>query len=171
MISSISAGWPKMCTGRMALVFEVIFLRMLAGSRQKLSGRMSANTGVAPTISMVSAEAKNVNGVVMTSSPGPMPSARSDKYNESVPLATPMACFTPTYPANSFSNACMCGPSTKLPRLPVSRIAASHSASNCLYCAVRSRNGTGMGLVTACIGKSSPSPAKRRAAPPARRGH
>ena len=114
---------------------------------------------------------ENVNGVVMTSSPGPIPSARSDKYNESVPLATPMACFTPTYSAHSFSNACVCGPRTKLPRLPVSRIAASHSASNCLYCAVRSRNGTGMGLVTACIGKSSPSPAKRRATPPAQRGH
>ena len=99
---------------------------MLAGSRQKLSGRMSANTGVAPAISIVSAEAKNVNGVVMTSSPGPTPSARSDRYRESVPLATPMACFTPTYSASSFSNACVFGPRTKLPRLPVSRMAASH---------------------------------------------
>ena len=31
-IAAISAGWPKMCTGRIAFVFGVIFASIFAGS-------------------------------------------------------------------------------------------------------------------------------------------
>ena len=59
-------------------------------------GSMSANTGVAPTIAIASALATNVNGVVMTSSPGPMSRARSAKCRASVPELTPTAWPQPT---------------------------------------------------------------------------
>ena len=43
-----------------------------AGSICMVTGSMSANTGVAPTCSITWADAQKVNGVVITSSPGPM---------------------------------------------------------------------------------------------------
>lgn len=79
----------------MALVRAPIPARTVAGPRQKPLARMSANIGVAPAMSIASAEAKKLNGVVMTSSPLPTPSARSERNSESVPLATPIACLTP----------------------------------------------------------------------------
>ena len=57
----------------------------------KVTGSMSTNTGVAPTLWIVPAVAKKVNGVVMTSSPRPMSSARSASSRASVPLAQPTA--------------------------------------------------------------------------------
>ncbi len=57
---------------------------------------MSTKTGLAPISAIISAVAKNVNGTVMTSSPGPMSSAISAMSRASVPLATPMQCFAPT---------------------------------------------------------------------------
>ena len=56
-------------------------------------GSMSTNTGLAPTLWIVPAVAKNVNGVVMTSSPWPQSSARSASSSASVPLAQPTAYF------------------------------------------------------------------------------
>ena len=56
---------------------------------------MSTKTGSAPTELIDSAVAKKVNGVVITSSLGPTPSARSARTSASVPELTPMACFTP----------------------------------------------------------------------------
>ena len=46
---SIAAGWPYRCTGMIAAVRGVIAAATAAGSRQKLSGSMSAKTGSAPT--------------------------------------------------------------------------------------------------------------------------
>ena len=51
------------------------------------------------------AEAMNVRGVTMTSSPGPIPAALSAKSSASVPLASAMPCGAPQYSANSASNA------------------------------------------------------------------
>jgi hypothetical protein len=62
-----------------------------AGSMFQVSGLISANTGVAPALRIADAVAKNVNGVVSTASPGPMPSARSESQRASVPLDTPTA--------------------------------------------------------------------------------
>jgi hypothetical protein len=84
-----------MCTGISPRVRGVMRAATLAGSRLKLSGSMSANTGVAPTMEIASAEAKKVNGVVITSSPGPMSSARNASTSASVPLATPVAWSAP----------------------------------------------------------------------------
>jgi hypothetical protein len=46
------------------------------GSMLNVFGSMSTKTGVAPTLWIVPAVAKNVNGVVITSCPRPMSSAR-----------------------------------------------------------------------------------------------
>ncbi len=56
---------------------------------------MSTNTGRAPMSAIISAVAKNVNGAVITSSPGLMSRARSAISSASVPLATAMQCFVP----------------------------------------------------------------------------
>ena len=54
---------------------------------------MSTKTGLAPTLWIVPAVAKKVNGVVMTSSPGPQSSALSARRSASVPFAQPTAYF------------------------------------------------------------------------------
>src|ERR1039457_6083277 len=59
---------------------------------------------------MVAAEATKVNGVVITSSPGPIPAASNARCNALVPEFTPTASAAPQYPANSFSNAATSGP-------------------------------------------------------------
>ena len=91
----MSAAWPNRCTGRMALVRGPTARSTSSGRRAKVSGSMSTKTGVAPTASIDSEVAKNVNGEVTTSSPGPTPRARSAITSASVPELTPTACFTP----------------------------------------------------------------------------
>ena len=49
-------------------------------------------------------KATKVNGVVITSSPAPIPKDFNAITNASVPFPTDIACLTPTYSANSFSN-------------------------------------------------------------------
>ena len=71
---------------------------------------MSANTGVAPARQMTSTVATNVNGVVMTSSPGPMPSARSASSRASVPELTPRPYFAPQSAAICFSSSATLSP-------------------------------------------------------------
>ena len=53
----MSAGWPKMWTGRSARVAGPIRASAASGSRQYVTGSMSANTGVAPTRAIASAVA------------------------------------------------------------------------------------------------------------------
>ena len=53
---------------------------------------MSANTGRAPAIITASAEYAAESGGVITSSPGPMSSARRINVIASVPVPTPTAC-------------------------------------------------------------------------------
>ena len=79
----------------MARVRGVIAASSLLTSILKSSGETSTNTGLAPTKRMASAELIQVKGTVTTSSPGPMPSARSAISRLSVPLATVIACRTP----------------------------------------------------------------------------
>ena len=57
---------------------------------------MSARTGVAPARRMALTEAKKLNGVVMTASPGPMPAAARASQRASVPEEQPMAWATPS---------------------------------------------------------------------------
>ena len=79
----------------MALVFGVMAASIFAGSMHLVFGSQSTNTAVAPAIQIASAVAKKVFGCVMTSSPGPMPSAMSASQIASVPFPMPMACFMP----------------------------------------------------------------------------
>ncbi len=55
------------------------------------AGSMSANTGRAPTMAIARAVNTADSDVVMTSSPGPMPSARNVSEMASVPEPTPTA--------------------------------------------------------------------------------
>ena len=71
----------------MALVLSVMAASILVGSMLHVVGSMSTKTGLAPTIQIASAVAKKVLATVMTSSPGPMPSAMKDSQSASVPIA------------------------------------------------------------------------------------
>ena len=75
----MSAACPYRCTGRIARVRGPIARATCSGSIVSRDGSMSANTGRAPTIITASAVYAADNGVVMTSSPGPMPSRPQDE--------------------------------------------------------------------------------------------
>ena len=66
---------------------------------------MSTNTGWAPAITIVDAEATKENADVITSSPGPTPTAVSARSSASVPELRPMPCRTPASAASSVSSA------------------------------------------------------------------
>ena len=58
-----------------------------------VSSRTSANTGVAPQWTITFAVAGHVIEVVITSSPGPTPSATSDRCRAAVHEETASTCF------------------------------------------------------------------------------
>src|SRR5215510_4252033 len=60
-------------------------------------------------------EATKLNDVVMTSSSGPIPNARTARCRAEVPLFTAIAYFDPTYAANFFSNRATHGPKLSWP--------------------------------------------------------
>ena len=104
MIGSMSQGMPPRWTQMTALVRSVITARMVSAVMFWLSGSTSANTGTAPAVTIEDAEARKVRGVVMTSSPGPMPSAFSATSRATVPLASATAWVVPAHSAKRFSN-------------------------------------------------------------------
>ena len=71
------AGLPKVSTATMPLVRGVMASSTCEGSMLSVTGSISTNTGLAPAMRMQFALATNEKGVVMTSSPGPMLSARN----------------------------------------------------------------------------------------------
>ncbi len=89
----MSAGWPYRCTGMIALVRGVIAASTAVGSIVKVlrvdvdEHRRRARCSRSPTT-----VATNVNGTVMTSSPGPTPAASSARCSALVPVLTPMPC-------------------------------------------------------------------------------
>src|SRR5438105_3091701 len=87
----------------MARVRGVMAASTAAGSILNVSGSMSTNTGVPPALWIVPAVAKNVKGVVMTSSPGPRSSALRGRSSASVPLAQAMPCVAPARRATAAS--------------------------------------------------------------------
>ena len=121
----------------------------------KVFGSISINTGCAPSRVMQPAVEKNVNGVVITESPGPIPSAIISTSCASVPDDTPIACPAPQYSATAFSNASVFGPRIS----PCESATASISARICdlsgAYWSLRSRSGT-------CIGGAMESRARPR---------
>src|SRR5579859_5534882 len=103
---------------------------------------MSTKTGIAPQYSMAATLATNVNGTVMTSSPGPMPAARSARCSALVPVFTPTAYWASDYAANSSSKALTFGPRTKCCDSRTSSMASRTSSLMLRYWALRSTNGT-----------------------------
>jgi hypothetical protein len=101
---SSGAICPNRSTGTTALVRGVTAAATAAGDTLNVAGSMSTNTGVAPTLWMVPAVAKKVNGVVTTSSPRPTSSARSASSSASVPFAQPTAYFVCESPATAHSS-------------------------------------------------------------------
>src|SRR5262245_28769419 len=88
---------------------------------------MSANTGVAPTATVILAAATKLMAGWMTSSPGPSSSASNARWSAAVPLATAIACLLPTCAANSRSNAATSGPIDSHPPRRTRSTAASSS--------------------------------------------
>jgi hypothetical protein len=99
---------------------------------------MSAKTGVKPRSAMVSAVATNVNGVVITSSPGRRSSAISERSRASVPLLSAIPNRTPLIRAISLSSSAVAGVRPNIPVASTSRTAASISLFSAAYCAGKS---------------------------------
>src|SRR5450432_4022036 len=90
---------------------------------------MSTNFGVAPTYKMQLVEATNENGVVITSSPGPIPAAIIAQCNPVVPDETPMPNRRPDNSAHAFSNSTILGP---IESVEVCITSTTASISNCV---------------------------------------
>lgn len=80
-----------------------------SGSMVK-SSRMSANRTDAPLRRIALMVAAKVNGVVITSWPGPISSTASAASSASVPLATAIACAVPAISVQSASKRPTMGP-------------------------------------------------------------
>ena len=96
-----------------AFVLSVIFSSAFAGQSCHVSGLMSANTGRAPQYSAQFADAANVIGVVMTSSPAPTPAARQAMCSAAVPLLQSTAYFAPVTSQSFFSASSIAGPQVR----------------------------------------------------------
>src|SRR5579871_939788 len=140
-IGSMSAGWPYKCTGKMALVRGVSASSTRATSMLHVRESMSTKTGRAPVYSIAATEAANVNGTVITSSPGCTPAASNARWRALVPEFTPMAHRVPQYRAKSFSKASTSGPRMKCAFSRTRAMAASISALIPRYWAFRSASG------------------------------
>src|SRR5690606_37240110 len=105
---------------------------------------MSTNTGVAPVRAIQPAVAKKVNGVVMTSSPGPRPRLIIVFSRASVPLDAPTAYLHPLSAATSRSSSATLGPPMQTCDSSTSETAASTSSRIVAYCAFKSSRGTFM---------------------------
>jgi len=75
-----------------------------------VSGSMSTSTGVAPTCSITFTHAANVYVDVMTSAPGPIPSAASARCNAPVAEFTASPCCAPASAATRRASSCARGP-------------------------------------------------------------
>src|SRR6266581_4203946 len=128
----------------MARVRGVMAASTAAGSILNVSGSMSTNTGVPPALWIVPAVAKNVNGVVMTSSPGLKPSALRGRSSASVPLAQAIPCVAWESLASSPSSRGTAGPMTNCCDSMTACTAGRTSSLMARYCATRSSNGTFM---------------------------
>ena len=115
------------------------------GSRFSVPGSTSTKTGVAPARTIALAEAKKLNAVVMTESPGFMPAATSASQRASVPDAHPTAQAAPVRAAISSSSASTSGPRMKLCESQTRAMAASTSSRMLSYWRRKSSRGTARG--------------------------
>src|ERR1700688_594352 len=102
---------------------------------------------------MEPAVAMKLKGVVMTSSPSPMPAAKSDKIRASVPEAQPMANLEPSLAATSSSRSFTSGPRMKYWDSKTWATACMTSSRMVANCARRSRKskGASAGEFSACF--------------------
>src|SRR3954451_12827182 len=98
------------------------------GSMFSVSSWMSAKTGVAPVWTITFAVAGQVIEVVITSSPGPIPSATRARCIAAVPEATASACVAPVYSAKRRSSSAARGPVVSQPERIASVTAAPSSS-------------------------------------------
>src|SRR3989344_7387187 len=99
----------------MALVLGVIDPSIFGGSMLYVSGFMSTNTGFAPVKIIAFAVAIKVKGVVITSSPGPIPAAVKATIRALVPLSVATAYLVPQYLAKASSNSATFSPCASFP--------------------------------------------------------
>src|SRR5947207_10667298 len=92
------------------------------------SPRTSTKTGVAPAWTITFAVAGHVIGVVITSSPGPTPTASSARWSAAVPDATARTCSAWTYSAKRRSSSAARGPVVSQPERRVSATASISSS-------------------------------------------
>src|SRR5476649_189207 len=138
----MSAGWPYKCTGMIAFVRDVIARSRRDGSIVNDRGSTSTNTALAPVYWIAATVATNVNGTVITSSPGPTPAASNARWSAAVPELTATPWSAPHTAANSCSNASTSSPSTNWLVSSTRAIAASTSDLMLWYSARKSTNGT-----------------------------
>ena len=94
----------------MSLVFSVSAASTRSAVVISVSMSMSTNTGVAPDSTIkFGVDAQVIDGVT-TSSPGPIPSARSRTWSAPVAEAIATACRAPVYAANARSSSAHCAP-------------------------------------------------------------
>ena len=98
-----------------ARVRGVIAAAIRRTSMLHVSGSTSTNTGFPPSSTIISAVATNVNGHVITSSPGFSPIAISAIWSASVPLLHVMQCLAPAYRASRSSSSATSGPRMNWP--------------------------------------------------------
>ena len=89
---------------------------------------MSANTGVAPEWTITFAVAGQVSELVITSSPGPTPSATSERWSAAVPDETASTCFASRYSRMRASSSAVRGPVVSQPERSVSATASISSS-------------------------------------------
>ena len=111
-----------------ARVLAVTAAATAAGSTTKVSGSMSTSTARAPHSSTTLAVAGNVYAGTITSSPGPISSARSARCSAAVPDDTAAAWAVPTALAIAASNSSTFGPIVSWPVAITSSTAASSAS-------------------------------------------
>lgn len=85
----MSTGWPNRCTGITAAVRGVQAAATCSAVISSVRGSTSTRTGRAPVATTASTVAMKVLAGTITSSPEPMPSARSASSSAAVPSLTP----------------------------------------------------------------------------------
>ena len=125
----MSTGKPDRYTGMIALVRGVMAASSLARSILRVTGSISANTGVAPTSIITLAVATHEIGVVMTSSPAPIPAMRRAISIVQVPELKVRTGRPPKYSDNCASKAWTFGPLVIQPERNTSPTAAMVASS------------------------------------------
>src|SRR5918994_1727626 len=127
-ISRRSSSRPARWTGMIAFVRSVMASAVRAGAMLRSESRTSTKTGVAPQWTITFAVAGQVIGLVITSSPGPTPSATSERCSAAVPEETARTCSASKYSASRCSRSAARGPVVSQPDRIVSATASISSS-------------------------------------------